>query len=79
MLLSGRNGPEYFLVPLLGDGADQDRELRRAIAKASLRRDWQIAKEHGLDKMTDAEIDAEIAAARNIRLATRTSVPPSIR
>jgi len=64
ILLAGRNGPEYFLVPVLGDLAFQDRELRRAIAKASLRRDWQLAKEHGLDKMTDEEIDAEIAEAR---------------
>jgi hypothetical protein len=64
VLLSGRNGPEYFLVPVLGDITDQDRELRRAIARASLRRDWQLAKERGLDKMTDEEIDAEIAEAR---------------
>lgn len=64
ILLAGRNGPEYFLVPVLGDVTDQDRELRRAIAKASLRRDWQLAREYGLDKMTSQEIDAEIAAVR---------------
>lgn len=64
VLLSGRNGPEYFLVPVVGDIADQERELQRAIAKASLRRDWQLAKEYGLDKMTPEEIDAEIAEAR---------------
>jgi len=64
VLLSGRNGPEYFLVPVLGDVAEQDRELSRAIAKASLHRDWELAKELGLDKMTDEEIDAEIAEAR---------------
>ena len=64
VLLSGRNGPEYFLVPVLGDLAFQDQELRRAIARASLRRDWQLPKETGLDKITDEEIDAEIAEAR---------------
>jgi antitoxin (DNA-binding transcriptional repressor) of toxin-antitoxin stability system len=64
ILLSGRNGPEYFLVPVIEDVAAQDRELQRAIAKASLRRDWQLARESGLDKITDEEIDAEIAKAR---------------
>jgi len=64
IVLAGRNGPEYFLVPVIEDLATQDRELQRAMAKASLRRDWQLAKEYGLDKITDAEIDAEIAEVR---------------
>jgi antitoxin (DNA-binding transcriptional repressor) of toxin-antitoxin stability system len=64
ILLAGRKGPEYFLVPVMEDIATQDRELQRAIAKASLRRDWQLAKESGLDQITDAEIDAEIAEVR---------------
>jgi hypothetical protein len=68
VLLSGRKGPEYFLVPVMEDVATQDRELQRAIARASLRRDWQLAKESGLDKITDAEIDAEIDAVRTARL-----------
>ncbi len=54
-------------------------ELRRAIARASLRRDWQLAKEHGLDKMTDEEIDAEIDAVRAERLAARTAARTSTR
>ena len=62
VLLSGRNGPEYFLVPVLGDVAFQDRELRRAIAKASLRENWRLAEKFG--PLTGEEIDAEIAAAR---------------
>jgi antitoxin (DNA-binding transcriptional repressor) of toxin-antitoxin stability system len=68
ILLAGRNGPEYFLVPVLEDVATQDRELQRAIALASLRRGWQIAKETGADKITDEEIDAEIDAVRTARL-----------
>ena len=63
VLLSGRNGPEYFLVPVLGeDVAAQDLELQRAIAKASLRENWRRAERFG--PLTDEEIDAEIAAAR---------------
>lgn len=68
ILLAGRNGPEYFLVPVLGDIVVQDRELRRAIAKASLRRSWRIARESGLDQLTMEEIDAEIAAVRRARV-----------
>jgi antitoxin (DNA-binding transcriptional repressor) of toxin-antitoxin stability system len=68
ILLAGRKGPEYFLVPVLGDVATQDRELRRAMALASLHRGWQIAKETGADKITDEEIDAEIDAVRTARL-----------
>ncbi len=64
VLLSGQQGPAYFLVPVQGDVILADRELRRAMALASLRESWRLAEEAGLDKMTDAEIDAEIAAAR---------------
>lgn len=64
VLLAGRSGPEYFLVPVMEDIATQDRELQRAMAKASLRRDWQLARESGLDKITGAAIDAEIDEVR---------------
>jgi antitoxin (DNA-binding transcriptional repressor) of toxin-antitoxin stability system len=64
ILLAGQQGPAYFLVPVLGDVALQDRELRRAIAKASLRESWRLAKEAGLDQMTDEEIEQEIAQTR---------------
>jgi antitoxin (DNA-binding transcriptional repressor) of toxin-antitoxin stability system len=67
ILLAGRNGPEYFLVPVLEDIATQDRELRRAIAKASLRRNWELARRFGADAITDAEIDAEISEVRAAR------------
>ena len=64
VLLSGQHGPAYFLVPVLGDVALEDHDLRTAIAKASLRESWAYAKETGADKMTDDEIDAEIALVR---------------
>lgn len=66
VLLAGQKGPAYFLVPVLGDVAAQERELRRAMAKASLRKSWRLAREMGLDTMTDAEIDDGIASMRKI-------------
>jgi hypothetical protein len=62
VLLSGRDGPEYFLVPVFGDVADQDRELQRAIAKTSLRENWRLAEKFG--PLSDEEIDTEIAESR---------------
>jgi antitoxin (DNA-binding transcriptional repressor) of toxin-antitoxin stability system len=65
ILLSGQDGPAYFLVPVLGDLAAQDRELRRAMAKASLREDWRRASASGADKISDAAIDHEMDAVRS--------------
>ena len=62
-LLVGQNGPAYFLVPVFGDVVKEDRELRRAMALASLREGWRLAEEAG--GMSDAEIDAEIDAVRS--------------
>jgi hypothetical protein len=47
------------------------RENELAEARASLRESWRIAKETGLDKITDEEIDAEIAIVRTQRLARK--------
>jgi len=62
-LLVGQNGPAFFLVPVFGDVVKEDRELRRAMALASLREGWRLAEEAG--GMSDAEIDAEIDAVRS--------------
>jgi antitoxin (DNA-binding transcriptional repressor) of toxin-antitoxin stability system len=67
VLLSGQHGPAYFLVPVLGDVAAEDRELRRAMAKASLRAGWRQAEAAGLDRLTEEEIDAEIGRVRSKR------------
>jgi antitoxin (DNA-binding transcriptional repressor) of toxin-antitoxin stability system len=64
VLLSGQQGPAYFLVPVLGDVALEDRELRRALAKASLRQSWAHAEESGASQATAEAIDMEVAAAR---------------
>ena len=39
---------------------DQDREARRAMALASLREGWRLAKAAGYRNASDDEIDAEI-------------------
>jgi antitoxin (DNA-binding transcriptional repressor) of toxin-antitoxin stability system len=67
ILLSGQQGPAYFLVPVLGDLAMEDRELRRAMAKASLRESWLYAKAAGLDQMNAEEIAEEIKQIRKVR------------
>jgi antitoxin (DNA-binding transcriptional repressor) of toxin-antitoxin stability system len=61
-LLVGQNGPAFFLVPVLGDVIKQDKDLRRAMARASMREGWQLAEELG--GMSDEEIKAEIDAVR---------------
>ncbi|MBS1798981.1 MAG: prevent-host-death protein [Acidobacteria bacterium] len=64
ILLAGQDGPAYFLVPVLGDVAAEDRELRRAMAKASLRANWRRAEAAPL---TGEEIDREIEQVRTAR------------
>jgi len=67
ILLSGQQGPAYFLVPVVGDLALEDQDLRRTLAKASLRESWRPAREASLDTMTDEQINQEINLARNAR------------
>ena len=64
-LLVGQNGPAFFLVPVFGDVVKEDRELRRAMALASLRESWRLAEKFG--SVSDEEIDAEIDAVRTAR------------
>jgi antitoxin (DNA-binding transcriptional repressor) of toxin-antitoxin stability system len=67
VLLSGQQGPAYFLVPAFGDLALEERELRRAMAKAALRASWSTAEASGLAALSDADIEGEIDAARKAR------------
>jgi antitoxin (DNA-binding transcriptional repressor) of toxin-antitoxin stability system len=67
VLLAGQQGPAYFLVPVLGDVTTEDLELRRAMAKASLREGWRIAEESGLNQMSEDEIQREVDQARIVR------------
>ena len=71
VLLAGQQGPAYFLIPVSGDVITQDRELRRAMAKASLRKGWLIAKSSSVALLSDEEIDREIAEVRTLRAAPK--------
>jgi antitoxin (DNA-binding transcriptional repressor) of toxin-antitoxin stability system len=66
VLLSGQKGAAYFLVPAMGDLAAQDMDLRRAMARASLR---DSAAAAAAFPITDEEIEQEIQAVRAERAA----------
>ena len=66
VLLAGQDGPAYFLVPVFGDVIAEDRELRRAMAKASLRQNWRLAEQSGVE-LSGEEIDREVALTREAR------------
>jgi antitoxin (DNA-binding transcriptional repressor) of toxin-antitoxin stability system len=71
VLLAGQKGPAYFLIPVLGDVILEDRELRRAVAKASLRKNWRLAEAAGGD-LSDEEINREINQVRVVRQRRNT-------
>ncbi len=66
VLLAGQKGPAYFLVPVVGDVVLEDRELRRAMAKASLGKNWTAAEVAG-EALSDEEIEQEIKQVRAVR------------
>ena len=66
VLLAGQHGPAFFLIPVVGDVVLEDRELRRAMAKASLRRNWKLA-ESARKPVSDEEIDQEVNRVRAVR------------
>jgi antitoxin (DNA-binding transcriptional repressor) of toxin-antitoxin stability system len=63
-LLVGQNGPAFFLVPVFGDVVKEDRELRRAMALASLREGWRLTEASGASLASDEDIEAEINRIR---------------
>jgi antitoxin (DNA-binding transcriptional repressor) of toxin-antitoxin stability system len=71
VLLSGQEGPVYFLIPVLGDVIAEDRELRRAMAKASLLKNWRLVEESN-SSVSIEEIDQEIGKVRSRRLRRKT-------
>lgn len=65
ILISGRSGPKFFLVPVQEEDIDlQFEELMRAQAISNLRA-WQLkSKELGLNKLKMQEINSEIKSVR---------------
>lgn len=72
VLLAGQQGPAFFLVPVMGDVAAEDKELRRAMAKASLRQNWKLAEKVRGESLSEAEIEGEIRASRTARRSRKT-------
>lgn len=72
MLVTGRPGALFYLIPADASRlAEQEIELSRAMARADLR-SWQTrAVAAGLDRITHAEIESEIAAVRQERRARK--------
>jgi hypothetical protein len=77
VLVIGRPGALFYLIPADRDRlAEQEIELSRAMARASLR-SWQNrAVSAGLDSITIEEIDAEISVARQERRARSKASKP---
>jgi antitoxin (DNA-binding transcriptional repressor) of toxin-antitoxin stability system len=73
VLLSSQKGPVYYLVPVQGDIALGDKELRRAMAMASLQESWRHAAQQGFDQATAPEIDEEIRKVRQRKPKPRKS------
>jgi antitoxin (DNA-binding transcriptional repressor) of toxin-antitoxin stability system len=71
ILLAGQQGPAYFLVPVTGDVALIDRELRRAMAKASLRESWRGAQSTGASEAGDDEIAQAVSQVRSAKPRAR--------
>ena len=72
VVLSGRQGPAYFLIPVEPEAMEaQEEELKTAMALSAMREAWRRAEETGLADMTMEEIDAEIAASRKERKAPK--------
>ena len=73
VLLSGQKGPVYYLVPVQGDIAVGDKELRRAMAMASLQESWRYSEQEGFDQASGEEIDDEIRKVRQQKSKRKTA------
>jgi len=61
---AGANRTRLLLSAVVSDVIQEDRELRRAMAKASLREGWLVAGAVG--EMSDEEIEQEMSSVRAI-------------
>jgi antitoxin (DNA-binding transcriptional repressor) of toxin-antitoxin stability system len=68
MVITNNGKPIALLTPITGESLEQTvSAIRRARAAGAVRRLQQTAREKGLDRMTEAQIDEEIRAARRDR------------
>jgi antitoxin (DNA-binding transcriptional repressor) of toxin-antitoxin stability system len=77
VVLAGRQGPAYFLIPVEPGGIEtQEEELKSALALAAMRESWRRAEATGMADLSMEEIDAEIAAYRKGGNAARKRAAP---
>jgi antitoxin (DNA-binding transcriptional repressor) of toxin-antitoxin stability system len=73
VLLSGQKGPVYYLLPVQGDLSIGDKELRRAMAMASLQESWRYSEQQGFDQVSDEEIADEVLRVRRQKAKRKSS------
>jgi len=72
LIITDHGKPRALMFPIGEETFLQDiADLISAKANRALREGWARAAELGLDKMTEAEIDAEVAAVRRARKRER--------
>jgi hypothetical protein len=65
VVVTSRKGPVGVLIPVTSESLGRvQQEVRRMLALESLTDTWRLAREAGLDQMSDHEIAAEVQAAR---------------
>jgi hypothetical protein len=70
MVLTNRRGPVGILIPVTSETLPYiEREVQKMSAQQSLRKTWATAREHGLDRLSQDEIEQEVVAVRKKRNA----------
>ena len=65
VVVTSRKGPVGVLIPVTSESLPRvQQEVQRMLALESLSETWKLARESGLDRMTDVEIEAEVRAVR---------------
>ncbi len=71
-LITSRKGPLGVLMPVSVESLSYvQKEMQKIAALESLRNSWNLSKENGLDKLSDAEIQKEVKLARKERLKAK--------
>lgn len=65
VVVTSRKGPVGVLIPVTSESLPRiQQEVQRMLALESLSETWKLAREIGLERMTDEEIQAEVRAVR---------------
>ncbi|MGZ3697067.1 MAG: hypothetical protein ACXWPM_06370 [Bdellovibrionota bacterium] len=65
VVVVNRKGPVGVLIPVTSESLPRvQQEVQRMLALESLSETWKLARETGLDRLTDEEIAAEVRAVR---------------